>query len=155
MLTNLPHHDVAADVELVAVVEQLDVVEPDRVLALDAQLEHQPVGEVDEIFVEHGQPAQDGRLPVIDPVRVRPGVMHPVGVLPLGGAASAQIPIAGRGQSFAKPLPIRVEPFVGQRESVHRVPLFTWRVAARGSLASVAAGRGDVNRLVQVAPRGF
>jgi hypothetical protein len=107
----------------VAVVEQLDVGQPDRVFALDAQLEHQPVGKIDEILVEHGQAAQDRRLPVIDAVRVRAGVMHPVGVLPLGGATSTQISVAGGGQRLAKAFLIWIEPFVGQRESVHRISL--------------------------------
>ena len=56
-----------------AVAEQLDFGQPDRVPALDPELEHEPVGEVDEVLVEHRHAAEDGRLPVVDPMGIGPG----------------------------------------------------------------------------------
>lgn len=44
-----------------AIVQQLDVAEADRVIVLDLELEDEPVGEVDEILVEDGPPAHDRR----------------------------------------------------------------------------------------------
>lgn len=40
----LADHGRGADLELVPVAEQFHIGEPDRILALEAQLEHQPVG---------------------------------------------------------------------------------------------------------------
>ena len=107
------------DVELVAVVEQLDVGEPDRVLALDAQLEDQPVRQVDEILVEHGQAAEDRRLAVVASVYVGAGIVHTVGVLPLRRTTCAQVAVARRGERFAKPLSPGIEAVIGERETVH------------------------------------
>lgn len=42
-----------------AIVQQLDVAEADRVIVHDLELEDEPVGEVDEILVEDGPPAHD------------------------------------------------------------------------------------------------
>jgi hypothetical protein len=111
------HRD--ADVILVAVVEQLDVADADRVLALDTQLQHEPVGQVDEVLVEDGPAAHDRRLAVVQPVGVRAGVVDVVGVLPLGGPAGAEVAVAGRGQRFAQSLLAGIEPVVLQRALVH------------------------------------
>ena len=51
------------NVQLVTVLEQPGVGEPDRLPGLDTQLENQPVRQVDEILVGHGQPTQ-GRTSV-------------------------------------------------------------------------------------------
>jgi hypothetical protein len=67
-------HHRAASIELVPVAEQLDVGQPDRILALDAQ-RAQPVGRVDKILVEHRHAAEDRRLTVVNPVaepQIRP-----------------------------------------------------------------------------------
>ena len=61
------------NVQLVTVLEQPGVGEPDRLPGLDTQLENQPVRQVDEIFVGHGQPTQDRRLAVIASVRIGTG----------------------------------------------------------------------------------
>src|SRR6266566_1564537 len=119
----LADHRRGTDLELVPVAEQLDVGEPDRILALDAQLEHQPVGQVDEILVEHGHAAEDRCLAVVAAVHVRARVVHAVGVLPPRRAARAQVAVARRGQRLAKPLLGRIEPLVDEREAVHRAAL--------------------------------
>ena len=82
-------HGREPDVKLVAVTEQIHVGEPDHVPALDAQLEDQPVRQVDEILVEHGQAAQDRRLAVVTAVRIGAGIVHAVSVFPLRRAAHA------------------------------------------------------------------
>ncbi len=79
-----------ADVVLVAVLEQLDVADADRVLALDAQLQHEPVGKVDEVLVEDRPAAHDRRLAVVEPVGVRARVVDVVGVLPLRRSAACR-----------------------------------------------------------------
>jgi hypothetical protein len=61
------------NVQLVTVLEQPGVGEPDRLPGLDTQLENQPVRQVDEILVGHGQPTQDRRLAVIASVRIGTG----------------------------------------------------------------------------------
>jgi hypothetical protein len=111
--------DRMADVDLVPVVDQLDVLQADGVLALDPQLEHQPVRQVDQILVEHGEAAEDGRLAVVDAVRVGARVVDPVGVLPLGCAPGAQVAVARRGQRLAQALLVGVEACVGHHELVH------------------------------------
>src|SRR5260370_32646095 len=116
----LADHGRGADLELVPVVEQLDIGETDGILALDAELEHQPVGQVDEILVEHRHAAEDRRLAVVSAVHVRARVMQAVGVLPLRRAARAQVAVARRGQRLAKPLLGRIETLVDEREAVHR-----------------------------------
>src|SRR6266568_1632506 len=139
----LADHRRGTDLELVPVAEQLDVGEPDRILALDAQL-------------EHGHAAEDRRLAVVAAVHVRARVVHAVGVLPLRRAARAKIAVAGRGQRLAKPLLGRIEPLVGEREAVHRAALSRAlstrakpaaragsRVSARTPSASAATAKGD------------
>ena len=90
-----PGQERAADVVLVAVLEQLDVVQADRVVALDPQLEHEPVGQVDEVLVEDGTPAHHRRLAVVAAVRIGPRVVDAARVLPLGRAARAEVAVAG------------------------------------------------------------
>ena len=82
-------HGREPDVKLVAVTEQIHVGEPDHVPALGAQLEDQPVRQVDEILVEYGQAAQDRCLAVVTAVRKGAGIEHAVSVFPLRRAARA------------------------------------------------------------------
>src|ERR1019366_9045836 len=121
--TQLADHRRGADLKLMPVAEQLDVGEPDRILTLDTQLEHQPVGQIDEILVEHRHATENRRLAVVNAVPVRARVVHAVGVLPLRRAARAQVAVARRGQRLPKPLPGRIETLVGEREAVHRAAL--------------------------------
>ena len=117
--TNVADDSRVPDVEFVAVTEQIDIGEPDRVPALDAQLEDQPVRHVNKILVEHGHAAQDRRLAVVTAVYVGAGIMHAVGVFPLRRAARAQVAVARRGQRFAKPLRLRLKAVIGEQETVH------------------------------------
>ena len=119
---NRPRHQRPPQVELVAVVEQLNICQPDGVLALDPQPEHEPVGQVYEVLVEHRDAAEDRRLPVIDAVRVGPRVVDSVGVLPLGGATRAEMPVTRRGQHFAQTLLIGIKALVGERKLLHGGP---------------------------------
>ncbi|MDF2978876.1 MAG: hypothetical protein K0S40_3604 [Actinomycetospora sp.] len=106
----LAPHRRGADVVGVAVVEHLDVVEADRVLAVDAQLEDQPVRQVDEVLVEDRAAAEDGRLAVVRAVGVGAGVVRRrVGVLPLRGAARAEVAVAGARQRLAQALVVGLE----------------------------------------------
>jgi hypothetical protein len=81
--TNVADDSRVPDVQFVAVTEQIHVGEPDRLPALDAQLEDQPVRHVNKILVEHGHAAQDRRLAVVTAVYVGTRIMHAVGVFPL------------------------------------------------------------------------
>ena len=107
------------DVKLVTVAQQLHIGEPDRVLALDPQAKDQPVRQVDEVLVEHGQATQDRRLAVIASVHVGTGIVHTIGVLPFGRATRTQVAVARRGERFAKPLSLGVEAVIGEQEIVH------------------------------------
>jgi hypothetical protein len=107
-----------ADVELVPVGEQVDVVEPDRVLALDPELEREPVGQVDEVLVEDRAAAEDRGLAVEDAVRVRARVVDASLVLPLGGPARAEVAVARRGQCLPQALLLGLEAVVREREIV-------------------------------------
>src|SRR5690242_17422888 len=107
------------DVKLVAVTEQIYVGEPDHVAALDAQLEDQPVRQVDEILVEHGQAAQDRRLAVVTAVRIGAGIVHTVSVFPLRRAAHAQVAVARRGQRLTKALGLGIKAVICEQETVH------------------------------------
>src|SRR5437660_5147362 len=49
-------------------------------------------------------------------MRVGPGVLDSVGVLPLGGATRAETPVARRGQRFAQTLLIGIKALVGERK---------------------------------------
>jgi len=123
----------------VPVVEQLDVGQAERVRASDPQLEHEPVGQVHKILVEHRDTAEDGRLAVVHAVGVGPGVVNAVGVLPLGGGARAEVAVAGRGQDFAQALLVGIKALVGERESLYRKSSNRW-----GGMASLAAARSAV-----------
>ncbi len=119
-----PEHRGRADVVRVAVLEHVDALQADRVLALDAQLEDEPVREVDEILVEDGAPAHDRRLAVVAAVAVGARVVLLVGVLPLGGAAGAEVAVAGRGQRLAQALGAGLVCVVGEhRLLAHRAGL--------------------------------
>ena len=109
-----------AQVHAVAVVQQLDVGQADRVLALDPQLEHQPVGKVDEVLVAHRHATQDRRLAVVDPMGIGPWVVHPIGVLPLRRASRAESAVAGRGQDLTQTLLIGVIALVIEQKAVYR-----------------------------------
>ena len=109
-----------AQVELMAVVQQLHLAEADRVLALDPQLQHQPVRQVDEVLVEHRDAPEDRRLAVVDPMGISPGVMHTVGVLPLGSAPGAEPTVSARGQNLAQTLLVGIVVVVGERERLYR-----------------------------------
>jgi hypothetical protein len=89
------HHHGGVDVQLMPVGQVLDVADAHRLLALDDQLEHEPVRQVDQILVEHGASAQDRRLAVVGSVGVRTRVMHAMRVLPLGGPAGTEVAVAG------------------------------------------------------------
>ena len=121
--SQLSDHRRVANIELVAIGEQVDIGEPDRLLALDPQLEDQPVGQVHQILVEHRQSPENRRLAVVNPVPVRARVVHAVGILPLRGPTSTHVAVARRGQRLPKPLRRRLEPFIRQRERHHRLPL--------------------------------
>ena len=64
-----------------------------------------------------GPPAHDRRLAVVQPVRVRARVVDVVRVLPLGGAAGAEVAVAGGGQCLAQSLVGGIEVVVAQRAS--------------------------------------
>jgi hypothetical protein len=119
--TKAAHDSRVPDVELVAVVKQFDLADPYSVLALDAQLEDQPVRQVDEILVEDGQAAQDRRLPVIASVRIGTRLVHAVGVLPLRRTARAQVTVARRGERLAKTLSPGIEAVINERKTVHGI----------------------------------
>ena len=91
--TNLADDSRVPDVQFVSVTEQIHLGEPDRLPALEAQLEDQPVRHVNKILVEHGHAAQDRRLAVVTAVYVGTGIMHAVGVFPLHRAARAQVAV--------------------------------------------------------------
>ena len=82
--TQLASYDCATDVVLVAVGQQLDLVEPQHLLTLDPEPEDSPVRQVDQVLVEHRDPTHDRRLAVVAAMGVRPRVMDTVDVLPLG-----------------------------------------------------------------------
>ena len=112
------HDHRVPDVELVPVLEQLHLPETHRVLTVDAQLQHEPVGEVHQVLVQHRPPPEDRRLAVVDAVGVGARIVDGVCVLPFCGAARAEIPVARRGQSLAQALLDGLESLVGQREPV-------------------------------------
>jgi hypothetical protein len=117
--TNVADDSRIPNVQFVAVTEQIHVGEPDRIPALDAQLEDQPVRHVNKILVEHGHAAQDRRLAVVTTVYVGAGIMHTVGFFPLRRAARAQVAVARRGQRFAKPLRLRLKAVIREQETIH------------------------------------
>jgi len=108
------------DVIFVAVGKQLDVIDRHRFLAFDAQLEDQPVRQVDEILVQDRQAAHHRGLAVVAAVRVGARVVHAVGVCPLGRAARAQVPVASGGQRLPKSLCGWVETIINEQETIHK-----------------------------------
>ena len=131
----LSDHRRVADIELVAIGEQVDIGEPDRLLALDPQLEDQPVGQVHQILVEHRQSPENRRLAVVNPVPVRARVVHAVGILPLRGPTRTHVAVARRGQRLPKPLRRRLEPFIRQRERRSPYPLPSPRTPSNPEVA--------------------
>ena len=143
-----PGEERVANVVLVAVLEQFDVVQADRVVALDPQLEHEPVGQVDEVLVEDGTPAHKRRLAVVAAVRVRPRVMGATRVLPLGRAACAEVAVAGRGQGLAQALPVGLEVVVGDDRLVGALAAHRASVSRNRSTSSIesSTNAADVPR---------
>ena len=109
------HHRRVAEVHLVPVAQKLDVLQVDRLVAADAELEHEPVGKVDQVLVEHRAAAHDGRLPVVAAMCVGARIVDVVHVGPLGAATRAEIAVAGRGQHLPQPLLLGLEGVVGER----------------------------------------
>ena len=116
----LAGHHATADVERVAIGQHLYVGQPDRVLALDPQLEHRPVGQVDQVLIDHRDASEDRRLAVVDAMDIGPGVMRAIGVLPLGCPARAEVTVPGRGQNLAQTLRIGVIALVAERKRLYR-----------------------------------
>ena len=104
----------------VSVAQQLHGVEPDRVLTFDPQLQHEPVGEVDQVLVVHGAPAHDRRLPVEPTVHIGSRVVPGAGVFPLCRTSRAEISVSGRGQGLPQTLRGWVEMIVVKYEVRHR-----------------------------------
>ena len=120
----LANHDRVARVVGMPIGEELDVAQPERLLALDTELEHEAVGQVDQVLVGNRTSAHDRRLPVIDAVGVGAGVVHLVDVLPLRRAPNAEVAVARRGQRLPQPLLARIEAAVCKHEAVGLVFLF-------------------------------
>jgi len=103
----------------VLVGDQFDVVEPDRFPALDAQLEHQPVRQVDQVLVQDRAAPENGGLPVEPAVDVCAWIVDAGGVLPLGGAAGAEVAVARRRQRLPQALGAGVEVVIDKRKVGH------------------------------------
>ena len=84
--------------------QELDRREADRILILDTELQGETSRKVDEVLVGHRTPAHDRRFSVIDAMRVRAGIVHVPGVLPLRGTPTAEVPITRRGERLTQPL---------------------------------------------------
>ena len=110
------------DVVVMPVGQELHVVEPDRVRALDTQFQHEPVGQVDQVLVEHRATTQDRGLTVEAAVGVGARVVDGPRVLPLGRPPGAEIAVAGRGQRLTQALGRGVEPVVGECDVLHGIP---------------------------------
>jgi hypothetical protein len=134
------------------VIEQFHVGEPDHVPAHDTQLEDQPVRQVDEVLVEHGQAAQDRRLAVVTAVHVGAGIVHAVGVLPLRRAACAQVTVARRGQRLAKAFSLGIKAVIREQETVHGTSCRPSRV--RGHRRRAGRAEGVPTPLVLHVPDG-
>ena len=120
--TQLASHQRMPDVVVVPVGQELHVVEPDRVRALDAQFQHEPVGQVDQVLVVHRATTQDRGLAVEAAVGVGARVVDGPRVLPLGRPSGAEIAVAGRGQRLTQALGRGVEPVVGECDVLHGIP---------------------------------
>ena len=118
----LASHQRMPDVVVVPVGQELHVVEPDRVRALDAQFQHEPVGQVDQVLVVHRATTQDRGLAVEAAVGVGARVVDGPRVLPLGRPSGAEIAVAGRGQRLTQALGRGVEPVVGECDVLHGIP---------------------------------
>ena len=114
-----PLHHRQPDVVRVLVGDQFDVVEPDRFPALDAQLEHQPVRQVDKVLVQDRAAPEDGGLPVEPAVDVGAWIVDAAGVLPLGGAAGAEVAVACRRQRLPQALGAGVEVVIDECKVGH------------------------------------
>ncbi len=118
----LADHQRVPEVVHVPVGEELDVGEAERLVPVDAELQREPVREVDEVLVGHRVGAHDGRPPVVDPVRVRARVVDVVRVLPLRAAPRAEVAVAGRRERLAQPFLRGLEPVVDELEVAHGRP---------------------------------
>jgi hypothetical protein len=98
-----------AHVVFVAVGEELDVFSPEGLLTFYAQLEQEPVREVDQVLVQDRHPGHDGGLPVEATVGVRARIAHSVGLGPRQGTPRAKVAVAGGSQRLAQTLLLRIE----------------------------------------------
>jgi hypothetical protein len=101
-----------ADVQLVAVREQLDIIVPDCLLTLDPHFEQEPVGEVHQVLVQDRYAGHDGGLPVEPAVGIGTQIVNVVGPGPREGPPRAEVAVADRGQRLAQFLLLELEDIV-------------------------------------------
>src|SRR5258707_1476279 len=74
--TKPAYHRRGAEVHLVLIAQELDIRQAHRLLAANPELEHEPVGKIDEVLVAHWADAHDGRLPVVAAMCVGGRIMY-------------------------------------------------------------------------------
>src|SRR5450631_2112141 len=89
------HYRRVTEVHLVLIAQKLDVLQVDRLISTNPELEHQPVGKVNQVLVEHRAAAHDGRLPVVTAMCIGTRIVDVVHIGPLSTATCAKITIAG------------------------------------------------------------
>ena len=97
------HHRVA-EVDLVAIREQLDIADLDWLVVIDPEGQRKPVGKDDQILVRDRAPAEDRGFPVVHAVCVGTGIVVVARRFPLGRAASAEVAVPGRGRGLPERL---------------------------------------------------
>src|SRR6266545_2847887 len=116
----VPDERPMAQVQLEAVLQDVGLPDVEPRPAGDPQLQHQPVGDVDQVLVLDPAAGDLGDQPVVEAGQVGAGVVDPVGAGLRQRSAGHEVAVAQRAQRLAQPLPGGVEAVVDQRPDARR-----------------------------------
>ena len=111
----------AAQIELLAIRQELDAARIEPVLLGDAKRQRQPVGAIHQILVFDEAAGDVGAQAVVAAGEVGPRIVNVIGLRPGGGAARREIAVPQRAQGFADALLRRVEVLEHQRPGGRRL----------------------------------
>ena len=135
--------DSVSQVELLAVVLDLRLLQVEPIAVLDAEPEMQPVGAVDQVLVDDVAPCDLGDETVVEPGDVGRRVVRAAGYRLGGGATGCEVAVSEGAERLPQRLLAGIEVLVDERPAVHWArdaarsarKVATWSVSSRMYLA--------------------
>ncbi len=115
-----PGQHAAAQVDLLDVVQEVDIVHPKPGAALDAECHRQPVGQVDDALVLDCLAVNGVAQPVVASGRIRARIVDVAGPRLGGGAPGSEVAVAQGAQRLAQAFLVRCEGPVAERPGSHQ-----------------------------------